>query len=275
MVMGYFDDSGTINGDLVCMAGYLADDSSWEGFCKQWDRLLRKYGIPFLHLADFRAAEGPYRELGWEKGQPEIKAALADFITAIQRFTICGIGVTVDVPTFREITKDVKKKEKPLVFCFHRLLKMAATRLDGWYGEEPVCLIFDDSKDYGMKCYSSLWEIKTRYPELKKSIAGIAFGSDECFAPLQAADLLSYATVLAHRVGDGVWSDESSDFRGLLMTSDPAIGKLYDGERWNKLALEHEKDLITAIGNRPHLSIGTRKRQNTSLEKVGNVKSFV
>ena len=110
-----------------------------------------------------------------------------------------------------------------------------------------------------MQCYSNLWEIKTRHPETKKQIAGIAFGSDEHFAPLQAADLIAYATVLSHRYGQSVWG-EGSVFRNLLLDIDPAFGKLYDGEHWTREALEEQKDMVVAICDRPPITTSDKKR---------------
>jgi|ERR1017187_596881 hypothetical protein len=259
MVMGYFDDSGMMNQTLICMAGYLADDQNWTAMTNDWNVLLGKYGIPFLHLTDFLAAQGIYSELGWKKDEPRIREALDLFIFAIRKHTIAGVGVTLDANAYRSITKGVRKKEKPQVFCFERILWQVTKRLDMWKWSEPVCLIFDDSRDYAMQCYSNMWEIRTRHPELRKRIAGIAFGNDEYFAPLQAADLLSYATALQHRYGNGIWS-EGSLFRNLLLDENPAYGKLYDGEHWDKESLDGQKARIIEVGNRQDIPISGRKR---------------
>ena len=263
MVMGYFDDSGMMNQNIVCMAGYLADNENWGAMTSDWNVLLSKYKIPFLHLADFRAAQGIYSGLGWKKDDPRILEALDAFIFVIRKHTIAGVGVTLDAVAYRSMTKGAKKKEKPQVFCFTRVLRNVVKRLDAWNWADPVCLIFDDSKDYAMQCYSNMWEVKDRHPELKNRIAGIAFGNDEYFAPLQAADLLSYATTLYQRYGDGVWS-EGSVFRNLLLDENPAYGKLYDGENWDQERLEKQKDSIVSVGDRPDMPSSGRKRRPVS-----------
>ena len=135
----------------------------------------------------------------------------------------------------------------------------ANERLDVWDWQEPVCYIFDDSKEYAMQCYSNLWEIKTHHPESKERIAGIAFGNDEYFAPLQAADFIAYATVLSHKQGAAVW-EEGSIFRDLLLDIDPAWGKLYDGEHWSRDALEGQKEKIVEICNRQPIQTAHKKR---------------
>jgi hypothetical protein len=33
----YFDESGHFrDSDFICMAGYIAEESSWDGFCEAW-----------------------------------------------------------------------------------------------------------------------------------------------------------------------------------------------------------------------------------------------
>jgi len=89
-------------------------------------------------------------------------------------------------------------------------------------------------------------------------IAGIAFGNDEYFAPLQAVDLLAYATATEYMLGADAWS-EHSEFRPLLLDENPAYGKLYDGEFWDEAALKAQEEMIRLIGNRPDLKTGTKK----------------
>jgi hypothetical protein len=262
MIMGYFDE-GEIK-DFICMAGYLADEPNWMALTAEWNVLLKKYSIPYLHLADFMGSWKIYETLGWKQlpdREERIAAALRDFIFAVRRFTISGIGIGLDVPPYLEITKGAKKREKPAVFLFERVFRAAVERKKQWGLEsEPICMIFDDNKDYAMKLYASLWELRTRHPELRRHIAGIAFGNDEHFAPLQAVDLLAYATATEYRLGPDAWG-ENSDFRALLQSEDPAFGKLYDGEFWNREELEKQKDIIVQIGNRSDVEMPNEKRR--------------
>lgn len=261
MIMGYFDESETK--DFVCMAGYLADENNWMALTTEWNVLLKKYSIPYLHLTDFMGSWKIYEELGWKKlanREAKVSEALSDFISAVRRHVLSGIGVGLDVPPYLEITKTARKREKPEVFCFERVLSLAIERLNKWgFSDQPICMIFDDNKDYAMKCYSNMWEIKTRHPELRDRIAGIAFANDEFFAPLQAVDLLAYATGTEYMLGADGWS-EHSEFRPLLLDENPAYGKLYDGEFWNEKALKDRADMIRLIGDRPDLRAKGERR---------------
>ncbi len=254
MVMGYFDESANPHADFICMSGYLADDDNFGALTADWNVLLAKYRIPYLHLADFIASQGVYEELGWREKEKnsQISPALDDFIGVIRRHTLAGIGVGLAARTYRDITKDARKKEKPEVFCFEGVLRLAIERLKKWNWDEPICLIFDDSRDYSMKAYSNLWEVRDRNPDIKRWIAGIAFGNDEKFAPLQAADFLAYATAKMSILGDDGWL-EHPQFKNLLLDQNPAYGKLYDSENWTSEELERRRDEILAVVNREDL----------------------
>lgn len=250
MVIGFFDES--THTDYVCMSGYIADDGYWEALTQEWNRLLRvKYDIPFLHLTDFISSRGIYDELGWKEPAKNslIEMALDDFINVIRRHTIVGIGVAIHAPTYRRILKDVKKKEKPEVFCFERVLRLSIDWLNSIDMTDPVVMVFDDSRDYSMKAYANLCEIKDRHPDLRRRIAGIMLGNDEYFPPLQAADLLAYATTRLLNLGDNAWN-EHPQFKSLLLDESPAYGKTYKSEKWTPEEIELHASEFLQVGNR-------------------------
>jgi len=253
MVMGYFDESSSFNNlDYMCMVGYLADENNWNALTLQWSELLKKYELPFMHLADFMAGEGIYEELGW-KGEPKKskrKEVIDSFIAAIQQHTISGIGAGINAKAFRQIFKEEKKKPAPHVFLFERVLKLVRDRLEKWEWKEPVVMVFDDNEQYAMRCYSAFCDVRRFNPNLKKIMAAIGFGNDEVFAPLQAADFLACATSREMRYGRRAWSKKYSRFRPLLLSEDPAFGKLYDSEDWKAKVIRERKDEILSLWRR-------------------------
>lgn len=251
MIMGYFDESADSHAEFVCMSGYIAEDGDWEALTDDWNKLCRKHRIPYFHTTDFIGSNGVYEELGWKNSELNdlIPQVLDEFISVIRKHKITGIGVGLAGRHFREITRTVAKREKPEVFCFERVLRLVVERLDKWGWHEPVCMIFDDSEAYSMKAYANLCEIKDRNPDLRKRVAGIAFGDDEFFAPLQAADLLAYATTRMNSSGDGAWLYHPQ-FKNLLKDENPAYGKLYDSENWDVAELDRRKEELLQVGNR-------------------------
>ncbi len=233
------------------MSGYLADDSNWDALTSDWNRLLDKYDIPYLHVNDFISANGIYKEKGWkgkEKGDL-IPQVLDDFIEVVRRHTIIGIGIGIAAKHYREITKDVAKKSKPEVFCFERVIGGVMKILEEMKWNEPICMIFDDSEQYAMKAYANFSEIKKRRPEIKNRIGIIGFANDELIIPIQAADLLSYATQrLQDAGGQQAWLNHPQ-FSKLLQADKSGYGTAYLSELWDVATLDNNKDNLVAIGN--------------------------
>src|SRR5258708_16392715 len=95
MVMGYFDESANPHADFICMSGYLADDDNFGALTADWNVLLAKYRIPYLHLADFIASQGVYEELGWSgiEKNSQNSPAVVDFVVVSRRPLLAGVGV--------------------------------------------------------------------------------------------------------------------------------------------------------------------------------------
>jgi hypothetical protein len=98
--------------------------------------------------------------------------------------------------------------------------------------ERKTSLVFDDDEQYSKMCYGLLCELKKHVPAIKESIVNICFADDEWYYPLQAADLLSYASRNELTKGENAWKD-SNIFSDLLKDEDPQYGKRYFSELWS------------------------------------------
>lgn len=98
--------------------------------------------------------------------------------------------------------------------------------------QRQTSLVFDDDERYSKTCYALLCELKKRVPAIKRSIVNISFADDEWYYPLQAADLLSYASCNELKKGKKGWS-EMNIYSDLLKDADPAYGKRYLSEFWS------------------------------------------
>jgi len=245
MVMVFLDESSNFGKqDFVCVAGYIGNDAEWENFAKEWRILLAKHRLASLHTADFLAGESEYKNLGKER--PEREAILSEFIGTIRKHIPAGFGVGVDAAHFRAITNIEKKRIKPEVFCFQRLLRLLTEKLREWSISDEYDLFFDDVEHYAMRLYSFLCDLKRIDPDARNRIRAIAFGRDEKILPLQAADVLCYATAKVQRTG-GSWDVDNGIFRALLLDADPAYGKPYYSEHWDQETLNKHADAIKAM----------------------------
>jgi hypothetical protein len=244
MVMLFLDESSNFGrSDFVCVAGYIGSDAGWEDFAGEWRQLLKKHNLPYLHAADFMAGEGVYSGLHLDR--PKRLAIIKEFFSPIRKHVHSGFGVGVEAKHFREIVGDVRKRARPETFCFQRVMKLVSTRLAEW-DTESYELFFDDVESYAMKVYKFICMLRRIDPTAHARISCIAFGRDEKWPPLQAADLLCCATSREHRFGVGAkaWSVDHSEFRGLLEGEDPAYGKPYFSEYWDKKMLDQHASSI-------------------------------
>ena len=251
MIIGYFDETKNYRQDFVAASGYLADDSNWDSLTTDWARLLKKHQIPYMHTADFLSAEDVYKELGWKNKQKNdlIPSVLIEFIEIIRRHTVFGVAIGVDAKKFRGITDGCRKRPKPEVFCFERVLGGCVRIANEIEEKAPLCLLFDDSKDYSMKAYANFCEVQQRHPEIKDRIGLIGFGNDKIIPALQAADVFAYATQrLQDSGGQDAWL-EHPVFSKLILPTRPGYGTVYLSERWDAELLESQRENIVSICN--------------------------
>src|SRR5262249_16775551 len=127
-VFAYFDESGKFrDSDFICIAGFVSDDARWNVFAEQWDRLLKAYKIPALHMRHVMPLKGPFE--GWDREQA--KKMLGEFIDIIRRNVFIGLGVGMDTKYLRSMPSDVRKQiGDPQYFCFQRILRLLVKKVE-------------------------------------------------------------------------------------------------------------------------------------------------
>ena len=255
--MVFLDESGHFSSsDYVCMAGYMAADDGWTALCDGWRSLLHeKYKIPALHMREIMSPSGKSPAASWDIDRKI--DMLRDFILLIRRHTEVGFGCALDAKHYREVVKTIGAaaaehglKAKPFnaqMFCMARIVRLVMQHLEANVpeGQRQTSLMFDDDEKYSKTCYALLCDLKKRVPAIKKSIVNICFGDDEWYYPLQAADLLSYASCNELKKGEDGWK-ASNVYSDLLKDEDPAYGKRYLSEFWSDNE-DDSKALMEAI----------------------------
>jgi len=267
MAMLFVDESGHFaDSKYLSLAGYISTDAGWSALSADWSILLEKYSLPGIHMKQIMSSKGNSPAASWD--MPKKLEMLAEFILVIRKYVQAGFGVGMDAGHYRSVVESIKRtaKEqgvslrpfKPKAFCVARLLSRIMSYcddlkiLDPSIIIDPVSLIFDDDRAYAMECYSCVRDVKDADSEVRKRIVSIGFADDEWFYPLQAADILAYATCneLKKRPDDR-WKD-GNIFTELLRTRDPAYGILYKSEFWDEEPTRDEtlRALIWSMLNR-------------------------
>ena len=252
MVMLFLDESGHFSdSDYLCIAGYIATDAGWESFCKEWKILLNKHGLSTLHLKEIMSRSGNSPASSWPPEQKD--SMLREFIGVIRKHVEVGFAVAIDAKHYRGVADRLEKKCQAQglknrsfsahTFAFSRIIRKLMDYLKESAELERASIIVDDAEQYSMKCYSFFSKLKKVRPEVKSQIVSISFADDTYFFPLQAADLLAYATLHEFRKGEKAWAEEAT-FSDLLKAHDPAFGLIYRSEFWGS---ENEDALKLSI----------------------------
>jgi len=105
--------------------------------------------------------------------------------------------MAVDARYYRGLDKATRLLlggSNPEIFLFHRLLKKVIFVLNQWGYKEPISLTMDWEEGYAIRCLRALSNLLKHRAEIRQLIGSIGFADDEIFYPLQAADILAYAT---------------------------------------------------------------------------------
>ena len=242
--MLYLDESGHFSeSPYVCMAGYMATDEGWSQLCDGWRYLLHeKYKIPAIHMRELMSPKSKSPASQWD--MPRKVEMIRAFAMLVRKHTEVGFACAIDAKHYRAVVEEIKKvahgaglKVHPFsaqTFCMARIISLLLKYLNDINASEDerkTSLIFDDDEHYSKQCYSLLVELKKRVPRIKETIVNICFADDLNYYPLQAADLLSYATCNELKKGADAWK-ETNVYTDLLKAEAPAFGKQYYSEMW-------------------------------------------
>lgn len=153
---------------------------------------------------------------------------LKEAIAIIKSTLFAGFGVAVDVKYLKSMSLEARKRiGDPQLLCFQKVIRMVIESLAREGVEEPIAAIFDDSEDYGVRCYRIISQLRRENPAVKKYIGSVSFADDEMYLPLQAADILAYET--AKELKQKSLGYRSRDnFTNLVTPDDPSWALAYE-----------------------------------------------
>lgn len=107
MLKAFFDDSGD---DIdpqhkVCtLAGYVGTCAQWDEFEYGWRAVLKRHGLPYLHMKDFNAYRGPFERL---RSQRLFRARfLSDLVEVVRLSRLRGLASMVRLVDLRGLSAD-------------------------------------------------------------------------------------------------------------------------------------------------------------------------
>jgi hypothetical protein len=222
------DDSGSLDTETICFAGWISSADYWTLFQTDWNAFLSQSGIPYLHTADFM-----------HQGGADKLSILEKAAGVIHSHVFAGVACAVDCAAFRASQKVSQQYgNNAKLFCFQTTVKLLIESLVslektmGLGKIPPMGLLFDDSEEYAMQCYKLLNKVKVRNPEWRDRIGSICFVKDEVYVPLQAADVLAWLT---HQKLKSGYAGQYDYLVGKMREGRDFLSHFYDAETLREL----------------------------------------
>lgn len=196
ILKAYLDDSG--DGDSadeshLTIGGWLADHDSWQRFEPMWDDLMREFGIPYLHMAEFRKENAKFKHL---KSDPAQEKEFWKRVNSLILQTVrTSVACTVRMDDLNKFNKKLGLGLDPYALCiFGCLLQMRSCALDGEI--EFVLDQFDNSTSRaGLALKYAQTAMGMDHPVRPDLFTPIPLQKHESWKtvlPLQAADYIAW-----------------------------------------------------------------------------------
>ena len=126
----YFDESGTHrNAHALCLAGYLINRAAVVPLTRKWNRVLKRYGLPYFHMAECAHRTGVFAHLD----RDQCAAVEIDVIKLIGTYASYSVAVTVNQSDFDDIFIKHNSIGKPYTF----LANAALAIIRNWVLDNP------------------------------------------------------------------------------------------------------------------------------------------
>jgi hypothetical protein len=263
VLYAYMDPSGThVGSPAISISGFLADESTWIAFDSAWWKVLRKPSWPSqlsrFHMVDCVHCDGEFFEGRWRFA--ERLALYGELVEVIRSSGIKPISASV-VDCFSQLAsedlallqQDNNKLGTPLDLVFHMITQQISRRVLERDLNETVGLLFDQDDSTREDYFARFIQQYKHSYYLSDAFSAFGFGDSRRVSPLQAADLLAYATHHLVQRDESMPGYHEPDFPVVKafwnMLVDLALNPLTvpDGQAINLRGL---KDLVQKVKNK-------------------------
>ena len=199
LARAYFDESIAYKGRrILCVAGYIIKASQTKPFSRKWNRVLKRYRLPYFRMSACAHGNYPFNHLS-PKDRVDVEKHM---IACIKRRTTLGVAISVDVDEFERLSPKSSLLGSPYTFCVHWIIGGVIWWIRQSQYRGKVAYFFEA----GHKSQSEANKIMDKVfcvPQLRESARYASHGFvEKAQAPVvQAADLLAWQwyTDLRHR----------------------------------------------------------------------------
>jgi hypothetical protein len=192
----YYDESGTHAGSPVTvMAGLVGDLNDWIEFDREWKKVLRKYGLTYVHAKHLFHRQGQHKNWSEEKRW----RLIADLMYVLQERK--EIFVSRSFLLESEFSKHYlsrkperrERLDSRYALCFRSFLHFLPDFHREHFSRGQIDFILEDGHRNAGDALRVFKEIKEDKDFLWRDTVGkLSFGRKEGYPALQAADLFAY-----------------------------------------------------------------------------------
>lgn len=187
----YFDESGTHDGSpMMTMAGYLFDREQARRFSRDWEKCLKRLGLPAAHMTDCATGNADYANMPLEQRILSEKLLIEN----IKRRSILGFSVAVDP----QLYDDVMGPFATSMPAYSYLLMVAVAAVRQWATttnyDGRIAYFFESGHRHASEANQYMNMIAEYGPEVIEFMYyyAHAFLDKRNALPLQAADMLAW-----------------------------------------------------------------------------------
>lgn len=187
----YFDESGTHSGArLMVVAGYWFDSEQAFRFSRDWEKALKKLGLPFAHMTDCALGYGIYKELSLAERIESEKLLIEN----IKRRSRLGFAIIINPDAYADIMKDIKGAPSCYTYCLISLVHNISLFADRNNYKGKLVYFFEAGHESAKEANSFLRAIPSHGPAWVQATrySGHSFVDKRDALPLQAADMLAW-----------------------------------------------------------------------------------
>ena len=184
----YLDESGThADSPALAVAGYLADDSSWDSFAVDWRASLTEMGLDHFHMTDFSNKAGVYAS--WT--EDERRERFARLVGITNRHAIASVGTVIERALYERLITGAGRERSGGLYGLAAI--SCAMTVDKRLPGVSVGYVFENGAQ-GRGQLAKVLRDNMHYTSEPESlrIRSVTFRDKRMFVPLQAADILAY-----------------------------------------------------------------------------------
>ena len=188
----YFDASGSpSDAHALTMAGFVSSEAKWHKLETEWNEVLKRYEVPYLHMKEFTCSTGHFKT--WKNDEERRKHFLIDLVNVTKKRVHKSFGCSVILEDFHEVNRHFKLREK-----WGRPYSLvgigAVSRVIDWkhrrFPNASIKYVFEAGDTHAGDLKKCMDEMKLPYSFMPKSEK--QNGEDRYIVPFQIADFAAW-----------------------------------------------------------------------------------